>query len=496
MIMEQDKLEQILQEGEGALIEFKKSFSPSIAKEIVAFANTAGGTIFIGIDDSNNVVSTQLNNEMKSRIQDLANNCKPRIPIKIESGYYNSKEVILIKVPESRDKPVQCSEGFFYREGANSQKMKREEIFQYAQKTGKIRFENQARPDFKYPLDFDEKKFDDLMHKMSITQNVSREDILETLGMGEKNAPFLINNAGIMFFGKRRQTYLRQAYVTCVLYKGIDKYKILDRKDFREDPVTDYENAFIFLQQHLNLEYVIKDGGPRLEIPEISYEALREALMNAIIHRDYFEEGSRSMVEIFDDRVEISNPGELLFDKEDLGRRSVARNPVIFDVFHRLGLIEKVRSGIGRILNQTRERGIEVEFDLNRFFTIIFKRPVRSKKYSLENDENTLKKIKAKTEESQTIEEQINLRDNEIKILTICAEKPHSSNEILEKLGYKDRPGSYKKSLKKLLDLNILVRTLPEKPRSPNQKYKTEDEIVKIIKNTCEPLTDKKRGSS
>jgi ATP-dependent DNA helicase RecG len=127
--MERDQFEQILQEGEGTLIEFKKSYSPSIVKEIVAFANTAGGTIFIGIDDSNNVVGSQLNNEMKSRIQDIANNCKPRISIKIESVFYDGKEVILIKVPENRDKPVQCSEGFFYREGANSQKMQREEIF-------------------------------------------------------------------------------------------------------------------------------------------------------------------------------------------------------------------------------------------------------------------------------------------------------------------------------------------------------------------------------
>lgn len=341
--------------------------------------------------------------------------------------------------------------------------------------------------DFKYPEDFDEKKFDDLMHKMGITQTASIGDMLETLGMGEKNAHFLINNAGILFFGKKRQKYLRQAYMTCVLYKGIDRYKILDRKDFREDPVTDYENAFIFLQQHLNLEYVIKGGGPRLEIPEIPYEALREALMNAVIHRDYFEEGARVMVEIFDDRVEISNPGELLFNKEDLGRRSVARNPVIFDVFHRLGLIEKVGSGIGRILNQTHERGVEVDFDLNRFFAIIIKRPAQSKEYSLEIDETKHKKTKAKIEGSQTMEEQINLSDNEIKILTICAERPHSSNEILEKLGYKARPGSYKKSLKKLLDLNILIQTLPDKPRSPNQKYRTKDEIVKIIKNMREP---------
>lgn len=91
-----------------------------IPQLLYCFANTAGGTIFIGIDDFNNVVGSPLNNEMKSRIQDVASNCKPRIPIKIESVFYDGKEVVLIKVPESKDKPVQCSEGFFYREGARS----------------------------------------------------------------------------------------------------------------------------------------------------------------------------------------------------------------------------------------------------------------------------------------------------------------------------------------------------------------------------------------
>jgi ATP-dependent DNA helicase RecG len=320
---------------------------------------------------------------------------------------------------------------------------------------------------------------------MGITQTASIEDMLETLGMGEKNVHFLINNAGILFFGKKRQTYLRQAYVTCVLYKGIDRYKILDRKDFREDPVTDYESAFIFLQQHLNLEYVIKGGGPRLEIPEIPYEALREALMNAVIHRDYFEEGARVMVEIFDDRVEISNPGELLLDKKDLGRRSVARNPVIFDVFHRLGLIEKVGSGIGRILNQAHERGVEVDFDLNRFFTIIFKRPLQSKESKIEpvTHKNETQNATSPFVGDLVEDGKIKLTDSEIKILLICAEIPRSSNEILSVLDYKTKSGTLKRSLRKLMELGLLEWTIPEKPKSSSQKYRTVEEIKRIIQN-------------
>lgn len=129
--MKKIRFEQILQEGEGTFIEFKSSFSSSLAKEIVAFANTAGGRIFIGVDDNNNIVGASLTNDTKSRIQDIGNSCTPRVPLQIESITYHGKEIIVITVPESRDKPVQCGEGFFLREGANSQKMRRDEIFYY-----------------------------------------------------------------------------------------------------------------------------------------------------------------------------------------------------------------------------------------------------------------------------------------------------------------------------------------------------------------------------
>jgi DNA-binding CsgD family transcriptional regulator len=133
---------------------------------------------------------------------------------------------------------------------------------------------------------------------------------------------------------------------------------------------------------------------------------------------------------------------------------------------------------------------------LNRFFTIIIRRPIQSEGHSLEIGETKHKKTKINNEESQIIEEQVNLSDNEVRILTICAEGPHSSNEILDKLGYKVRPGSYKKSLKKLIDLKILVQTLPDKPTSPNQKYETKGNIVKIIKNVHKPLTDDKEAQA
>ncbi|MCK4762463.1 MAG: putative DNA binding domain-containing protein [Candidatus Aminicenantes bacterium] len=459
------QFEEILKSGEGTLIEFKKSVSAALGREISAFANTAGGRIFIGIDDNNKITGCTLTNKIKSQIQDIANNCDPRAALYIETIRYEGKDIVLVTVPESIDKPVQCSEGFFLREGPNSQKMTRKEIFYWPQKTRKIRCENQPRVDFKYPGDFDKELLYELLKRMNITVNSEHEDLLQNLGLGENEESFIINNAGILFFGKKRDLYFRQAYVTCVLYKGLDKVKIIDRKDFRTGLVQDYENAIKFLQQHLRLEYVIEGPGPRKEIPEIPYEALKEALLNAIIHRDYFEIGARVMVEIFDDRVEISNPGELLFEKEKFGKKSMARNPIIFDIFNRLGLVEKVGSGIKRIISAVKEQNLKVEFDIDSFFTVIIQRPGID--------------IPGKSEYRPgypDVEAVRTLRDHPastpqvLKILSFC-EDPRTRSEIQEYLRLKDREYFRLTILKPLLDDGLLAPLIPDKPRSSKQKY-------------------------
>jgi ATP-dependent DNA helicase RecG len=516
--MNKRQFEQILKSGEGAMVEFKQAVSSSLGREICAFANTAGGRIFIGVDDKNAVSGCKLTNQVKSRIQDIANNCDPRVPITIKSFKYKDKELIVITVPESADKPIQCSEGFFLREGANSQKMTRNEIFYWAQKTRKIRYESQLREDFQYPEDFNEESFAQLMKKMNVTITGQPEDMLKNLGLGENKKGFIINNAGIMLFGdKRRDLYIRQVYVTCVLYKGINKVKIIDRKDFRDDLVQDYENAFKFLQQHLRLEYVIEGGRPREEIPEIPYEALKEALLNAIIHRDYFEIGARVMVEIFDDRVEISNPGELLVDEKEFGQKaiSVARNPILFDIFHRLQLIEKVGTGIQRIITAIQARKLSIEFYFGRFFAITFFRPVLTgqQKDILESVPDMLPKIPLKkTEESKAYTGQeaaknrtrssqipdkiakiplkkaeedivdtgqvpdknrtsLKQRPDKLrKILKFCS-SPKPLKEIMDYMNLKHRETFINNYLKPLLNEELLAFTMPNKPKSRNQKY-------------------------
>jgi ATP-dependent DNA helicase RecG len=170
--------------------------------------------------------------------------------------------------------------------------------------------------------------------------------------------------------------------VVCALYKGNEKVDVLDRRDFNEDIIGNIDGAMNFLKQYIPLRYEMTGEPGRREIPEIPYEALREAVINAVAHRDYFEKGSNVMVEMFDDRIEISNFGGLVkgLKPEDFGKRSVLRNPNIANFLHRIGYIEKMGTGINKMQRAMKTAGLQpIQFEFGNFFTAIFKRPVNTK---------------------------------------------------------------------------------------------------------------------
>jgi ATP-dependent DNA helicase RecG len=134
-----------------------------------------------------------------------------------------------------------------------------------------------------------------------------------------------------------------------------------------------------FLLRDLRLEYKIETAGPREEILEIPEEALREAVVNAIAHRDYNEKRANIQVDIFDDRVEINSPGGLppVIKKQDFGKRSFPRNPLLFSLFKSVNLVEKVGSGIERMRHVMKQAGLPAPvFEFTNFFTVTFIRPI------------------------------------------------------------------------------------------------------------------------
>jgi ATP-dependent DNA helicase RecG len=372
MKIDKKELSFLIGQGEGYNLEFKEAFSKNIARDICAFANANGGRILVGVSDDGEIKGARITNSLKSDVHTLVRNFDHPLNIGVET----LGDLLVINVPEGVNKPYSTNGKFYLRYGTNSQQLARSEIREFFQKEGLVLFDEKPNYDFDLEEDFDYNTFETFLEKAKITPVLSREEILENSFILKDG---YMKNAGVLLFCSRITKFFPQATVTCVLYQGKTKYKILDRKEFDADLYSNFQNALIYVQSKLNTEFIIK-GGPRVERPELPEEALREALLNAIAHRDYFVSGANILVEIFSDRVEITNPGGLVkgLTKKDLGKKSLSRNNLLFGLMQRMDLVEKVGSGITRMRRAMKDYGLRVPiFDINdNWFTIIFKRPV------------------------------------------------------------------------------------------------------------------------
>lgn len=450
--MEKTEFEFLLQQGEGLKLEFKENFeAKSIAKEMVALANTEGGRIFIGVTDEGKVKGISISNKLKAEIMDVARNCDPQIYIDFDQ-YEN---VLIVNVEEGLNKPYRCSQGFFIRQSSISQKLTTDEIRDFFNKEGKILFDEAINKEFTFQNGFSKEKYELFLNRAKISRLIPDDDILKNLGVLTENGHF--KNAGILLFCDNIERFFRQAIITCVMYKGETKYKIIDRKDFASDIITNYENAIGFLLRNLRLEYRIEDAGPRKEVLEIPEEALREAVVNAIAHRDYNEKGANIQIDIYDDRVEISNPGGLVpaIKPHEFGKKSVSRNPLLFSLLKSVELVERVGSGIERMRNAMKGAGLpEPEFEFTDFFTIKFKRPVwvsKEEKSTQKTVEKTVEKITQKITQKTTQ-----------KIIELIKENPFiTRKELAEKLDISEEGVKY--HLKILKEKNKIKRIGPDK---------------------------------
>jgi len=263
--MNKDELQLILEEGEGYKIEFRENIS-SIDKEMVAFANASGGRIFLGITDDRKLKGIRVTNVLKSQIQDIANNCEPKIKLILEEF----ENTLIVNVREGEDKPYKCASGFYTRVGPNSQKLSRDEIVEFFKAEGKIRFNELINLKFDYETHFDPRKLDRFFRLANISKVLDTPSILTNLGVAEKQeGKVIFNNTGILFFSKNLQdTYFHTA-VTCALYRGIEKINVLDRRDFNEDVVNNIDGAMNFLKQYIPVRYEMTGEPRRREIPEI-----------------------------------------------------------------------------------------------------------------------------------------------------------------------------------------------------------------------------------
>lgn len=460
--MTAEDLDILLREGEGSMLEYKESVSSSLAREMVAMANSSGGRILIGVRDDGTVVGVNDTNEARARIQDMAHNCDPLVKIAV----HPIGGVLVVTVREAESKPVQCREGFYWRQGAVTQKLSRDEIRDFFRTEGAIRFDLAPCPKFRYPDDFDRDKFEAWRDKSRIAKSAAVEDVLVNIEAAERSGDrFVMRNGGALFFARNVKHFFPQAYITCLLARGTDKVHVLDRKDFAGGIVADIDDAMVFVERNTRTGWRI-EGLQRQNIPEYPTRGLREAITNAVMHRDWWEVGANVFVEIYSDRIEVSSPGGLPrgLPPEKLGTRSVRRNPVIADLLHRIDYIEMAGTGINRMRDAAREHGSpEPEFESAGFFTATF-RPLA--------DTSDFEPIRSRPSTGSATQSATQSSDPVERLLLLLVDGDQAPEALRQSLGIKHRPTFRKNYVHPAMNEGWIEFTIPDRPNSRLQRYR------------------------
>lgn len=350
------EIEKLLNQNESKTLEFKRDLSSiqPILKTLVAFANTAGGTLVIGYSSEREVKGIKDVFKEEERLASaIADSIHPPLMPEIEIITFNEKHLLIVKVAHWRGpfylKKEGMPKGVYVRLGSTSRPAGPELLAELKRSVMALSFDQQPLVDLtKDSLDFEKiaSCFADRGKKVD-------DDKLQTLGVLVPYMRHLVPSVGgLILFGK--PPYLNQffpdARVGCARFQGETKAHIVDRFDVEGTILDAVESVPKFIARNTKLSAQIATIR-RKDIPEYPPLAIREVLVNSLVHNDYSITGSHIQIAIFDDRLEIQNPGMLPFGftMEDLKSGvSKVRNRVIARVFHELQLMETWGSGYRR----------------------------------------------------------------------------------------------------------------------------------------------------
>ena len=382
-----EKLKEIVELKEGQTIEFKESLNKEIKKEICAFANSQGGKIFLGVSDKGELKPLTITSKYLSELQNFISELNP----KLENITFEiiKNKFIIIDIPEgkNKDKPYSINNKFYLRRGPNSETLQRDEIKNYFILGKELQFDEMVNSEFNFKKGFSEDAYKQFCNKAfnNTIVNLDKVIVLENLKILREGK---FTNTAVLLFCKDIDDFFLDFAIRVITFQGQSKTIVVDNKEFHKDIISNIEEVIKYLKQNLK-NINIFEGTTRkeeLEIPEI---ALREALLNAICHRDYKIINS-IQIYIFDDRVEIVSPGGLVNGilESELRKKSFSRNPLLFSMLNRAKYVEKYGSGILRIEESMKKKGLNIpKFEISPgFFTVIFTRPSFNNNLKLVND--------------------------------------------------------------------------------------------------------------
>ena len=382
------EIKSIIASGEGYNAEFKVSIPSKIkeiTEEVCAFANASGGVVLIGVDDTNTIKGITIDNAKRSAIQNSINEISPVLKCDFNIVEVDGKDIAVIEVPSGQNKPYVLSGAIYVRQGPNSQKLTTvEEMRDFFQQADKIYFDDAICKEATIEEDIAKENIKTFRFEAGLVNATSDEQLFTNLKLVTNDGQ--LKNGVVLFFGSNPEKFFEKAVIRCVAFEGTDKRYIVDDKVMTGTLYQQYQKSMIWLKSKLDVRYDIEgEGGkPRKELWEIPETAFKETIINSLAHRDYYDKGARITIEVFDDRVEISNPGGLVsaIPKSEFGKRSASRNPLIFGLFERMRLVEQIGSGITRIRDVMNDEGLTPpEFNIDGMFTVTLRRPFDFEKW-------------------------------------------------------------------------------------------------------------------
>ena len=340
-------LHRLISAGENARVEFKRSFDAAAIESVCAFANTDGGVVIVGVADDGRVVGATVGKEtLKDWINQVRMSTAPSLSPDMSVHELDGRTVVAVDVAEVPIKPAACR-GRYYRRSLNANvQMSIAEVVEQHLHSMNSSWDYQL--DSRHGIDH-----------VSL-EKVSRFLALTNGGKGNADGPmealrkFELLRDGAITFGCYLLFVKEESMFTVVEMGRFQTETIIkDSQRTKADLFQQVDDMLAFINKHMNRRLVITGKPQHDEVWDYPEEAVREAVINSIIHRDY-RSASDTIVKVFDDRIELYNPGRLPpgLTMDDLlsgNYVSRPRNRQIVMMFKEAGIIEKYGSGIKRI---------------------------------------------------------------------------------------------------------------------------------------------------
>lgn len=359
------KIEDVIKLPEGKTIEFKENAESraKILATVIAFSNTSGGRIIIGVKDkTKQLVGINNPQELSEALVNMIHDSvEPKLLPNLEVISFRNKHLIIIEIYPSALRPhYERSKGklksAYIRIGPTTRLADSDLLKAIERSALPKTFDEELC----YESSCEEIDLREVAQLFTHQRKLTTNDLV-TLGVYAKDRETLIPTVGgVLLFSKNRLKYFPDAWVQLGVFEGKDKREILSNQKITGSLPETVDEAMSFIKKNLRVGLKIENI-KHTEVWEIPRVALREALINAIVHTDYSLKGAPIRVAIFSDRIEIENSGLLLWGLtiEDLKMGiSKLRNPVIARAFNELNLIEQWGSGIRRMIGACEEAGL------------------------------------------------------------------------------------------------------------------------------------------